>query len=1058
LNTKSAARATETLTKHFLGKATSALAKDLSAAGAKAVMSIPTAAAETLLDIPMWAKSLSQERLKYHDGSLPSFGRAIGNALLDTGIEIWSERFGEPIDAILKLPFQGVGALMERTLPTFSKNAGRFFSRMNHTPAARMIHQAGYDGIIGEMAEEVVGDAVRTLTGYDPDALKQNLTWDNQITTFLSFLPTFLVGGTVKTAQVKRGEAVFNSLQKDFASKAAEYGYDRGQIEAAIGAVLEDPVKGMNLFKKAMATRVASEGRDSLTPQERELRKAAEAFAVQAQWKRAVDGAWASQQLDEKEAELARLERQYGGRITVEGEDNADRDTRNEDEEETGEPGEVYDEEGNIAFSAKDRVKEETPRQRRRRERREKRERYDELRDRLNGRHVAIVYSRDGRGFFVVGQRQNGQTPVRPMSGSDSRMTFLGDSDIDVSDGNGGEMTVEQALSANSVTLNEYLTGRLIFNEKERRRAIARGMRTGEMERVRSRFRPQREDGSPGTWQGRFSNGSGGWFEVTGQQDFTDTGLRVEEHDAEGRKVGDPQLLTWDEIYRAVYGEDMTSDENADEKVAQAERDEAAEYDRIGRRSAEIARLASTLKKGDWVRVEGRKLKIRDVDTKQGVYVFEDGTGNEPADDDGTPMRLSAEQLYDRGVRGADAETAAEEEGGQPELTREQLLDLRRKDPAAWGRYLETWYSSLYPTPPPVANAAEYVTAQYDRAIGDLDAQIKDVHKRIIGEDPGADSAVKDLIRQEQALNAERDALAKARDEYAKNAKKRASDERKAAKEGEPAPEEKAPQNQKETPKTEEGKTSEETPAEQPRVEEEKKTGTPVEERKKETPTEERKTEEKKEAPNGERKTEEKKKTAEEKRKEQPRKEGEEKRKKAEDRLKEKEEQKKKRDEEYSKFVSGMQAIGSNLGVKVVVLSSEEEIRKAAKDLKVPQLVENLKAGRAVTINGTIYVYGESVFADGNDTAEGALREGRVHMAHEAIAHIGLRRMMGEEKFREFCRKVYNGMDSFDRFSFTAYHWNHNMSDREKSDLLSRHGEGSEKETDGALRWAHLGK
>ncbi len=112
--------------------------------------------------------------------------------------------------------------------------ASELWDAFNSSGVMNTLRAGGWHGLGEEYLEEWYGNALRTLTGVDKEALKDFATVDNQIVTLTSFLPMTIFGGTVSTAQVL-------SANKDLEKKAAalksalmERGYDEAQANNMI--------------------------------------------------------------------------------------------------------------------------------------------------------------------------------------------------------------------------------------------------------------------------------------------------------------------------------------------------------------------------------------------------------------------------------------------------------------------------------------------------------------------------------------------------------------------------------------------------------------------------------------------------------------------------------------------------------------------------------------------------------------------------------------------------------------------------------------------------------
>ena len=156
-------------------------------------------------------------------------GDAIWRAVGDSFIENLSENAGPQVEAMLggavKLAGKGANRLFHTT--KFTDWAKIF----DNSGATRLLRDAAWNGYIGEIGEEWYGNALRVMTGVDPDALKNFATVDQQIITLTSFAPMSVFGGATSAAQYglarknvsKSGDYLANVLRKN--------GYGEEQIK-----------------------------------------------------------------------------------------------------------------------------------------------------------------------------------------------------------------------------------------------------------------------------------------------------------------------------------------------------------------------------------------------------------------------------------------------------------------------------------------------------------------------------------------------------------------------------------------------------------------------------------------------------------------------------------------------------------------------------------------------------------------------------------------------------------------------------------------------------------
>ena len=140
------------------------------------------------------------------NGQLVDAGNAIASTVLDQIIENWSESIGEPLEKILPTSLLAKGVT--------SKSGQRVLSKIGKADWAKMwvdsdVHKvlmdAGFNGLVGEMAEEWAGNAVRLSVGLmDKDDFAKFASWDEQVDMMASFAPMTLFGLGSQSVAVHR--------------------------------------------------------------------------------------------------------------------------------------------------------------------------------------------------------------------------------------------------------------------------------------------------------------------------------------------------------------------------------------------------------------------------------------------------------------------------------------------------------------------------------------------------------------------------------------------------------------------------------------------------------------------------------------------------------------------------------------------------------------------------------------------------------------------------------------------------------------------------------------
>lgn len=166
---------------------------------------------------------------------LVGMNEAFARGFADSFIENLSE--GGRVGALGELIGDVAGKIpaYRRMLDKFSHTkASELLRAFNSSGIMNTLRAGGWHGFGEEYLEEWYGNALRTLTGVDKDALKEFATVDNQIVTLTSFLPMTIFGGTVSTAQVLSAKRDLDKKAEALRSALLERGYDEAQADNMI--------------------------------------------------------------------------------------------------------------------------------------------------------------------------------------------------------------------------------------------------------------------------------------------------------------------------------------------------------------------------------------------------------------------------------------------------------------------------------------------------------------------------------------------------------------------------------------------------------------------------------------------------------------------------------------------------------------------------------------------------------------------------------------------------------------------------------------------------------
>ncbi|MBQ2006740.1 MAG: hypothetical protein II205_04160, partial [Bacteroidales bacterium] len=226
----------------------------------------------------------------------------------DSYIETLSEKSGTALGWPARWVGKKIGATawmdaLKRT--KFGRVANAFF----RSDVLNFMKAGGWNGYIGEMGEEFFGDALRTITQVDPEALKNAVQRDNLLIMATSFLPMTMLGGIGGVANYAAVRKEYDLDKAYFQETMRKFNIDESAIQHAIDVAesthTETPEQ-LNAVLSPLVDEVVERGGNP-TAVFLFARKAA-----QFQFYRAGDEV--RKQMD-RETELARLEAEYGGKM-----------------------------------------------------------------------------------------------------------------------------------------------------------------------------------------------------------------------------------------------------------------------------------------------------------------------------------------------------------------------------------------------------------------------------------------------------------------------------------------------------------------------------------------------------------------------------------------------------------------------------------------------------------------------------------------------------------------------------------------------------------------------
>ena len=175
------------------------------------MMSTYVAASEDLLQ-----RAQSPEEV----GSIGSaFLQSVWNSLPDQIIENWSEDMGPAIGALGETIKKGAGKVLGSTIGKINVGEitlGQWGKWVADSYTNKVLLQAGFNGLVGEMAEEWLGNAARVAVGImDKEDFKEFADPRQQVEMAISFAPMSLLGlGSSSVAAAKQAKEYRASVEE----------------------------------------------------------------------------------------------------------------------------------------------------------------------------------------------------------------------------------------------------------------------------------------------------------------------------------------------------------------------------------------------------------------------------------------------------------------------------------------------------------------------------------------------------------------------------------------------------------------------------------------------------------------------------------------------------------------------------------------------------------------------------------------------------------------------------------------------------------------------------
>ena len=207
--------------------------------GARLADALAETAGKTLV-MPSTFRNISEKAAEIQEDAegnryLTRMNDAFAKGFTDSFIENLSE--GGRVNALGDLIGDVAGKIpaYKKIVDKFANSkAGELLTAFNGSDIMNTLRAGGWHGFGEEYLEEWYGNALRTITGLDKDALKDFATVDNQLITITSFLPMTIFGGTISTAQVLSAKKGLDKKAEMLRSALLERGYDEKQADNMI--------------------------------------------------------------------------------------------------------------------------------------------------------------------------------------------------------------------------------------------------------------------------------------------------------------------------------------------------------------------------------------------------------------------------------------------------------------------------------------------------------------------------------------------------------------------------------------------------------------------------------------------------------------------------------------------------------------------------------------------------------------------------------------------------------------------------------------------------------
>lgn len=221
-----------------IGSMNNGIAKSVARGTAKLGVGTAESIGKALVMTPLMPHThanIADKMMSFDDkGELMDVTDAILLGASDALIETWSESTGDFVNKVLGVP----GKLAKGMTKKYIKNVP--FDAWGHAmnaPMMKILRKGGFNGFLGEMGEEFIGNAVRSFT-IDPNAFRDFAKMENLLVTAGSFAPMTIFGLGTSSAQYGWQKRKLANAQAAFEGILREASYTEDQIKFAVDELL----------------------------------------------------------------------------------------------------------------------------------------------------------------------------------------------------------------------------------------------------------------------------------------------------------------------------------------------------------------------------------------------------------------------------------------------------------------------------------------------------------------------------------------------------------------------------------------------------------------------------------------------------------------------------------------------------------------------------------------------------------------------------------------------------------------------------------------------------